>query len=310
VSGLTAIDAVITHHADGFRSGVARFNEILAGRLGVPLLRIDDEAALNCQAPLLSFKITEMGDDDRALLDRILGACEGRGQLFLHAWGGTPFEREAAGRVERVVCANEEIQAQVGGLAPTTLIWAPGLILDQREFPDTEISVFSFGMAHKIRTERFLRLRELLDGSGRSYAIYISSANHETTTMQEAQSVYDDMSELFDSGLYFMGNLSDVAVYNQLRTTTFFASFFADGLRANNTSVNAAMEQGAVVITNLDEHSPKHLVHMENVIDINRCEALPVEPAELERISLAARATAGTYGWDGLIRALKGPSSS
>ncbi len=53
--------------------------------------------------------------------------------------------------------------------------------------------------------------------------------------------------------LYFLGNLSDVAVYNELRRATFFAAFFDGGVRANNTSVAAAMETGAVVITNLDQ---------------------------------------------------------
>ena len=33
------------------------------------------------------------------------------------------------------------------------------------------------------------------------------------------------MHEVFPS-LYFLGNLSDVAVYNQLREATFFAAFF------------------------------------------------------------------------------------
>ena len=69
------------------------------------------------------------------------------------------------------------------------------------------------------------------------------------------------MHESFPS-LYFLGNLSDVAVYNQLRESTFFAAFFDRGVRANNTSVAAAMETGAVVITNLDELSPPEYVHM------------------------------------------------
>jgi hypothetical protein len=301
VNAAPSIDAVVTHHVDGFRSGVARFNEILAARLDVPLLRLDDERAAECRAPLLSFKITEIGEPERALLDRILARSGGRGVLFLHAWGGTPFERDAVARVGRVICANGEIAEQVTPLVPTVTLWAPGLILDQREFPNVDLSVFSFGMAHKIQTESFLRLRDLLEGTGHSYAVYISSANHETTTMQEADSVYRDMSDLFGTSLCFMGNLSDLAVYNQLRATTFFASFFVGGVRANNTSVNAALEHGAVVITNLDEHSPAHLVHMENVIDIDRCEALPVDPDALERISAGARQAAEAHSWDRLV---------
>ncbi|MBA2763969.1 MAG: hypothetical protein H0U42_04695 [Thermoleophilaceae bacterium] len=305
MNGRGPIDAVVTHHADGFRSGVARFNEILAERLGAPLLRFDDPAAESAQAPLLSFKITEMDASERERLAELIAALESRARLLLHAWGDSPFERDVLAGCARVWGANDELRHQLRPHAPgAESLWAPGLLLDQRTFEPAELSVFSFGMAHKIRAERFLRLRELLEESGRSYVIYISSANHETTTMQEAQSVFEEMRELIDSGLYFMGNLSDVAVYNQLRETTYFAAFFADGVRANNTSVNAAMEQGCSVITNLDEHSPPELVHMQNVIDINRCETLPTDPDELARIGAAAAQTARDQGWDRLIEAL------
>jgi hypothetical protein len=299
------IDAVVTHHTDVFRSGVARFNEILAERLGVPLLGLDEAAAGSTSQPLLSFKVTEMAESQRAAVEQILNRTGDRAQLLLHDWGDTEAERAIAGRVGRVWAANHQIEAELRAhVEPAGCLWAPGLLEDRRRFPDIELSVFSFGMAHKIRTERFSRLRELLEASGRSYALYVSSANHETTTMQEAQSVYEDMHDLFPDDLYFMGNLSDVAVHNYLRTTTFFASFFPNGVRANNTSVNAAMEQGCVVITNLDEHSPAHLVHMGNVIDIDRCETLPTDPAELERIGTAAKAAADIFSWTSLLKAL------
>ncbi len=139
-------------------------------------------------------------------------------------------------------------------------------------------------MAHKIRTDLFQRLRALLDASGRSYAVYVSAANHETTRMKDAHLIFDEMHELFPETLYFLGNLSDVAVFNYLRSSTFFATFFLGGVRANNGTVAAAMEKGAVVITNLDEHSPPELVHLENVIDVERCEELPLDPLVLAGI--------------------------
>jgi hypothetical protein len=155
-------------------------------------------------------------------------------------------------------------------------------------------------MAHKIQTERFRRLRELLDASGRSYSVYVSAANHETSSLEDAEAVFREMREVFPS-LYFLGNLSDVAVHNQLRTATFFAAFFPQGVRANNTTVAAAMETGAVVITNLDGHSPPEYVHMENVVDIRRCDALPADPAVLDGIRARAVETARSRGWDELV---------
>ena len=50
-----------------------------------------------------------------------------------------------------------------------------------------------------------------------------------------------------------MGYLSDTAVFNHLLDSSYLAAFFEKGLRANNTTVNAAMECGCTVITNLDE---------------------------------------------------------
>ena len=101
--------------------------------------------------------------------------------------------------------------------------------------------------------------------------------------------------------LYFLGNLSDVAVHNQLRQSTYFAAFFPKGARANNTTVAAAMETGAVVITNLDRYSPPEYVHMENVIDVERCTELPSDPAVLDRLRDRAVETARARGWDELI---------
>jgi hypothetical protein len=86
--------------------------------------------------------------------------------------------------------------------------------------------------------------------------------------------------------------------------TAFFAAFFPRGVRANNTSVAAAMELGAVVITNLDRYSPSDLVHMKNVIDLQQCEALPTDPLELERLRGVAAATVRRRDWDALVARL------
>jgi hypothetical protein len=85
----------------------------------------------------------------------------------------------------------------------------------------------------------------------------------------------------------------------------YLAAFFDKGLRANNTTVNAAMECGCAVITNLDEHSPVGLTHMKNVIDINLCDRLP-DLEHAQRIGSAAREIAhGQYGWDRLVSQLR-----
>ena len=253
------VDAVVTHHRDSFRSGVGRFNELLAERLGVPLVGIRKLLHAGCAHPLLSFKVSELGPTELAELSKLL-ETDSSWEIFLHVYDGLPLEADLVSRATRVHCGNHEVYADARTLNPSCqILWSPGLILDERVFSKTEISVFSFGMAHKIRTDLFRRLRDLLEGSGHSYALYVSAANHETTRIRDAQLIFDELHEIFPA-LFFLGNLSDVAIFNYLRTSTFFATFFIGGARANNGSVAAAMEKGAVVITNLDEHSPPELV--------------------------------------------------
>jgi hypothetical protein len=242
-----------------------------------------------------------MAPEERDALARRLERAGWRGEVFLHDWAGLELERQVVARARRVHCGNLEIQERVRGLNPESLsVWTPGLLVDRRRYEPAELTVFSFGMAHKIRTDMFERLRELLDGGGRSYAVYVSAATHETATLEDAQAVFEEMHAIFPH-LYFLGNLSDVAVYNQLVQSTFFAAFFPGGVRANNTTVAAAMETGAVVITNLDGHSPPEFVHMENMIDVGRCSELPADEATLERLRGNARETARARGWAQLV---------
>jgi hypothetical protein len=291
--------AVVTHHRSGFRSGVARFNELLASRLGVPLLGLDDEWP---DGAMLSFKVSELGEDER---ERLAARLERwRGDVYLHDWTGLPLEEEIVRRARRVHAGNLEIQESVAPLNDaTTTVWTPGLLTDRRDYQPDGLTVFSFGMAHKVQTQRFRRLRELLDASGLPYTVYVSAANHETSSLEDAEVVFREMHEVFPS-LYFLGNLSDVAVYNELRGSTYFAAFFPRGVRANNTTVAAAMETGAVVVTNLDRYSPPEYVHMENVVDIEQCDELPTDAQVLGALRERARETAGRRGWDQLVEKL------
>jgi hypothetical protein len=302
---LPRIGCVVTHHRDGFRSGVARFNELLAQRLGVSVVGLFDEALDRHERPLFSFKFSELGPGEAAIVGGIPAERWESATLYLHEFTGSELERLAVQAARWVHCGNLEIHEEVRRLTDRCEgVWTPGLLVDDRTFEPTETSVFSFGMAHKLRTEMFRRLRELLERSERSYALYVSAANHETTSMQDAQIVFEEMHDIFPRRLYFLGNLSDVAVHNYLEQTTFFAAFFIDGVRANNTSVASAMERGAVTITNLDRHSPPEFVHMENVIDIQQCEELPTDPLILRRIGVRAMETARERGWDRLVERL------
>src|SRR5215213_3098515 len=97
-------DCVVTHHLNAFGSGVSRFNEIMAEGLGVEVVWLFDPKLLAKRRPLLSFKVGEMNDDERAALDAILDAAEWESGLFLHDWHDTPLERKLTRHATRVYC--------------------------------------------------------------------------------------------------------------------------------------------------------------------------------------------------------------
>ena len=231
----------------------------------------------------------------------------GQFELFLHAFDGTEIEQRLVAAAAKVYCGNSELFTQLKAMRPDIQeLFCPGTILNPQRFQRTELSVFTFGMAHKIRVPLYRRLRDLLDATGQSYSVYVSTALHENTSFDGSFVVrFEELQSIFNGQVYFMGYLSDTAVFNHLMDCTFLAAFFEKGLRANNTTVNAAMEVGCAVITNLDEHSPVGLTHMQNVIDINLCDRLP-DTEQTQRIGRAAREIAhGQYGWDRLVAQLR-----
>lgn len=296
------VDAIVTQHSPT-RSGAARFNELLAGRLSVPLVVVGQEPLGRYRRPLISLKFAELDARAATTLESQLDRSrrEDPFSLLLHAYSGLPLENALVARADRLLCANREIRAQVQPLSSRTeLVWTPALIESTGRFCPAATVVFSFGMAHKLRTERYRELKRLLDASKQSYALYVSNASHEAERLEDTEILRREMLEIFPKQLYFLGNLSDVAVSHYLSEATFFAAFFPRAARDNNTSLITAMEHGAVVITNLDEHSPPWLRHMETVIDIDRCERIPTDPLVLGRLSVAAMDAARALSWDAL----------
>jgi hypothetical protein len=301
------IDCIAGYHLNPWTCGIAKFNAILSTHLEVPVVGIRAVELGNYRRPLLSVKLSEFSDADAAELDRWAAAHAGRFELFLHAFDGTDVEKRLVAAAARVCCGNAELQRDLRPSRPDIeQMFCPGTILNPQRFERTELSVFTFGMAHKIRVPLYRRLRDLLDATGQTYSVYVSTALHENTSFDGSFVVrFEELQSIFNGQVYFMGYLSDTAVYNHLMDCTYLAAFFERGLRANNTTVNAAMECGCAVITNLDEHSPAGLVHGTNVLDISLCDQLP--PVEqTARIGRAARDIArAEYGWDRLVAQLR-----
>ena len=301
------IDCIAGYHLNPWTCGIAKFNAILAKELDVPVVGLASPDLGKYARPLLSIKMSEFTDQDAAALASWVESNTGRFDVFLHAFDGTPFEHRLLKAAAKVYCGNRELSHELSSSRPDIVeLFCPGTLLNSQRFQDSELKVFTFGMAHKIRVPLYRRLRDLLDATGKSYSVYVSTALHENTSFDGSFVVrFEELQSIFNGQVYFMGYLSDTAVFNHLMDCNFLAAFFEKGLRANNTTVNAAMECGCSVITNLDEYSPKGLVHLKNVIDINFCDRLP-EGEQNERIGLAARDVAhAEYGWDQLVAQLR-----
>jgi hypothetical protein len=300
------IDSIAGYHLNPWTCGIAKFNAILAKYLSVPMVGVRAVELGACSRPLLSIKLSEFTAADAADLDVWCRAHPGGYELFLHALDGSEVEKRLVAAAARVYCGNSELYGDLLPIRPDVQeAFCPGTILSPQRFQRTDLGVFTFGMAHKIRVPLYHRLRELLDATGKTYSVFVSTALHENTSFDDSFVVrFEELQSIFNGQVYFMGYLSDTAVYNHLMDCTYLAAFFEKGLRANNTTVNAAMECGCAVVTNLDEHSPAGLVHMKNVIDINRCDRLP-DADTTGRIGRAARDIArAEYGWDKLVAQL------
>jgi len=267
-------DAVLGFHTNPLTCGVAKFNAELARRLGIPFTSVasDDQ----WEHALVSVKPSEgeIGEIPATKYD-----------LLLHEVGGSSQSESLRQRAAQII------------LAP--IIGCPPTFNDTRARVQPDIAVLSFGMSYKLIAKQYLRLAEVLKRSGRQYALYLSAALHEGTAFDGSfQQEVADLQALYNGQVYFLGYLSDFALQDELLKADYCAAFFSDGVRANNTSVHAAMRCGAVVITNLDRDSPDGFRHGETMLNIEQLTVLPAM-VEHRRIQLAARQLFDAeYSWD------------
>jgi hypothetical protein len=306
-----AYGAVVTSHANPHLSGVAKFNALLADRLGVGCLSLGEAATLRTGPVFLSVKLGDGAAAEWRLLAETLRAWSKQGvsyDLFLHTFDGHDIELELVEQARRVFCGNSEIRHALEGQGKTVLeAWCPPLVDPTGVVRESTLNLFCFGMAHKIQVRHFQRLRDTLAGHRVGYSLWVSTAFHEKARFGDFDSLSRQMRELFGDRIQFLGFLSDEAVNYFLDKSEMFISFFPKGVRANNTSVSAAMTRGRAVLTNLDEHSPAWMRHGRNVLDVHALNPDDLDRDSLRRVGRAARRDASRRaGWEGLRALLTG----
>lgn len=234
------IDAVLSYHLDPDTCGVARFNAILAQKLGVPMLSLDRHPHIT---PLISVKTSECEQPHDPDFAYELRWCQDirwyhTYDLFLHDDPGRSYDIVESAR--RVYYART-----IG--CPSTLHGNP---------TRGAYRVLTFGMVHKMLAPQFSQLKHRLDVEHPDYTIELSCARHEGKQEDMAQAAYA-LREIFGDKLRVLGYLADDALAKELQDVDAVALYYTPAVRANNTTVWAALEAGKTLYTNTDEHSPE-----------------------------------------------------
>lgn len=297
-----SFDAVASYHLNPYTCGVARFNGSLAAALGVPVVPLATAWEDGRRHPLLSIKLSEMRPDDARDLGRRCGQHAGSYSVLLHDVDGTGIEDRIVTGAARVIGANSVLARRLAARRSDALAaFAPGLV-PIADAGDPDLTLLTFGMAHKVSAEGYRRVAALAEATGRPYVLEISTALHQGTDFdEEFFSVAGEITAAFGGRVRFLGFLADPEVSRRLRRCSAVVAFFAGGVRENNTSVMGALAHGCAVITNLDADSPAWMRHGETVFDVGRLGALP-GPTELRRVGEAARLAVAHYDFDALAR--------
>ena len=296
--------SVVSYHTNPYTCGVARFNQALAKEMRIPLCSVSKFVPLSESISLLSIKFEEMSTKSAEDMWAQLYQVDAKFDLFLHGVTQSEIENRYINKARRVIVATREYAEIVRAQRPDVLSYfAPGAA-DSSKKTNVDITLLTFGMAHKIRSDGYRKLGEILSADERSVQLEISTALHDGTSFgEDFFSVGSEISEVFNGNVSFLGFLADDEVSRRLRAADALVAFFPSGVRENNTTVLSAMAHGCAVITNLDSLSPSWMKHNDSVFDISQLNTFPTN-AELTQVGIAARAAVNPYSFESLAKLL------
>jgi hypothetical protein len=227
------IDAILSYHLNPLTCGVAKFNQQLAERLGVPCLPLGSP----CMHPLISIKPQEMLRGVPFFAPEQMNEHHPPFDLLLHGPSDAPYLALA----ERIFYADT-----LG--CPSTLQGNP---------TRGRYRVLTFGMAHKRIVPHYQALKLQLDRDYPDYTVELSTAIHEGHPWEAGlRDSIDTLRAIFGTHLRVLGFLGDDALAKELQDVDAVALYFDPAARANNTTLWAAVQSGKTIYTNTDEHSP------------------------------------------------------
>lgn len=264
--------SVVGYHMNPMTCGVAKFNTELAKRLGVPFVGLGGQWG---QHALLSLKWSEFDDVTPLLMSLPVYS---KYSVFWHDKGNEIVSGDA-----QVVFHADPSLGKNGLFCPSLIDTKPRVV-----------KLFAFGMAHKLQTAHYAKVRAMLEKAGFDYQLRVSVGLHEGTSLSDATQHFDALKEIMGAEkVKILGILSDEAVADELANSDAVLAFFEKGLRANNTTVHAALAAGARVVSNCDEQTPVPL-------------RMAVWNAEhFENWPWIFPKTASIYTWDNLIKQME-----
>ena len=299
---------LVSYHTNPYTCGVARFNQALSAALKIPIVAMSNISLMTADVLLLSLKFEEISHESAEQLLSNLQTSGAVFDLFLHGIVDSEIEQVFATTARRVFVASNEYADQIRSRrADVVSYFAPGAS-DRSKNVDADLTLLTFGMAHKIRSAGYKKLGQLLSNDDRTVQLEISTALHDGTSFSEDFFlVGSEISQVFDGNVSFLGFLADEEVSRRLHAANALVAFFPSGVRENNTTVLSAMAHGCPVITNLDSYSPSWMEHDKSVFDIDQLSNFPSKDALL-RVGQAAQRAVAPYSFEVLASLLNAQS--
>ena len=295
---------LVSYHTNPYTCGVARFNQALATALSIPICAVNKLEVGKSDILLLSLKFEEMSNEVAQKLLVDLQVTGTKFDLFLHGIANTEIEQKFVASARRVIVATHEYADLIRSQREDVVAYfAPGAA-DAGITRSAEITLLTFGMAHKIRSEGYRKLGQLLSADSRTVQLEISTALHDGTSFSEDFfSVGSEISQVFNGNVSFLGFLADDEVSRRLHAADALVAFFPHGVRENNTTVLSAMAHGCAVITNFDSYSPVWMEHGKSVFDIDQLSIFP-SANELIQVGKAAQQAVEPFTFNSLATLL------
>jgi hypothetical protein len=270
----------------------------------VPIESISQFVASQEKVSLLSLKFDEIPIEVSERLLEDINQESAVFDLFLHGINRSDIETKFIAKASRVIVASREYAELISEQRKDVIaLFAPGAGMSGLR-STFDITLLTFGMAHKIRSEGYRKLGAILKPDSRTFQLEISTALHDGTSFSEDFfSVGYEIGEVFDGNVSFLGFLADDEVSRRMSEADALVAFFPSGVRENNTTVLSAMAHGCAVITNLDGYSPPWMEHGESVFDVNQLVNFPSD-AELSTVRLGAKKAVSPYNFEQLSKLL------